>query len=52
LIVDTRGVIVTVSVSYRRMGFMVPVEMRGSYIRTGERIAGRVEYGKFRPIQR
>lgn len=55
LIVDTGGVIATVTVSYQSeplMGFLVPVEMRESYIRTGERISGRAEYGKFRPIQK
>lgn len=55
LIVDTGGVIATVTVSYQSeplMGFLVPVEMRESYIRTGERISGRAEYGKFRPIRK
>jgi hypothetical protein len=54
MIVDGAGVIATVTVSYQSeplMGFLVPVEMRESYIRYGERITGRAEYGKFRPIQ-
>jgi hypothetical protein len=55
LIVDTGGVIATVTVSYQSeplMGFLVPIEMRESYIRYGERISGRAEYGKFRPIRK
>ena len=53
LIVDGGGVIATVTVSYQSeplMGFLVPVEMRESYLRYGERISGRAEYGKFRQI--
>lgn len=48
------GVIATVTVSYQSeplMGFLVPVEMRESYVRYGERITGRAEYRKFRPIR-
>ena len=55
LIVDGAGVIATVTVSYQSeplMGFLVPVEMRETYIRGGERISGRAEYGRFRPIQK
>ena len=55
LIVDGGGVIATVTVSYQSeplMGFLVPVEMRESYIRNGERISGHAEYGKFRQIDR
>jgi hypothetical protein len=55
LIVDTGGVIATVTVSYQSeplMGLLVPVEMRESYLRYGERISGRAEYGKFRPIKK
>ena len=54
LIVDGGGVIATITVSYQSeplMGFMVPVEMRESYVRYPERISGRAEYGKFRPIR-
>ena len=43
LIVDGGGVIATVTVSYQSeplMGFLVPVEMRESYIRHRERISG------------
>ncbi len=53
LVVDSGGVIATVTVSYQTeplMGFLVPIEMRESYIRYGERISGRAEYGRFRPI--
>jgi hypothetical protein len=49
------GVIATVTVSYQSeplMGFLVPIEMRESYVRYGERISGRAEYGKFRPVQK
>ena len=49
------GVIATVTVSYQSeplMGFLVPIEMRESYVRYGERIAGRAQYGKFRPLQK
>ncbi len=55
LIVDGGGVIATVTVSYQSeplMGFLVPVEMRESYIRDGERISGRAEYSRFRPLTR
>ena len=54
LIIDGGGVIATITVSYQSeplMGFMVPVEMRESYVRYPERISGRAEYGKFRPIR-
>ena len=55
LVVDGLGVIATVTVSYQSeplMGFLVPVQMRETYIRGGERIAGHAEYGKFRPVQK
>ena len=55
LIVDGGGVIATITVSYQSeplMGFLVPVEMRETYIRGGERIAGRAEYGRFRPVEK
>jgi hypothetical protein len=54
LIVDGGGVNATVTVSYQSeplMGFLVPVEMRESYARSGERITGHAEYSKFRPIK-
>lgn len=53
LIVDGGGVLATVTVSYQTeplMGFLVPIEMRESYIGKGERITGQAEYGRFRPI--
>ena len=53
LIVDGGGVRATVTVSYQSeplMGFLVPVEMRESYERSGERITGHAEYGKFRQL--
>ena len=54
LIVDGGGVIATITVSYQSeplLGFLVPVEMRESYVRDPERITGHAEYGKFRPIR-
>jgi len=54
LVVDGGGVIATVTVSYQSeplMGFLVPVEMRESYVRYPERITGRAEYGRFRSIR-
>lgn len=55
LIVDGGGVIATVTVSYQSeplMGFLVPIEMRETYVRPGERIAGHAVYSKFRPIEK
>lgn len=55
LIVDGGGVIATVTVSYQSeplMGFLVPVEMRESYIRNPERISGHATYGRFRQLDR
>jgi hypothetical protein len=55
LIFDGGGVTATVTVSYQSeplMGFLVPVEMRESYARSGERITGHAQYGKFRQIQK
>ena len=54
LIVDGGGVIATITVSYQSeplLGFLVPVEMRESYVRDPERITGHARYGKFRPIR-
>jgi hypothetical protein len=54
LIVDGGGVLATITVSYQSeplMGFLVPVEMRETYIRNPERISGHATYGKFRQIQ-
>jgi len=53
LTVDGGGVNATVTVSYQSeplMGFLVPIEMRESYLGRGERITGHAEYGKFRQI--
>ncbi len=53
MIVDGGGVVATITVSYQSepvMGFLVPIEMRETYIRYGERISGRAEYSQFRPI--
>lgn len=54
MIVEGGGVVATVTVSYQSeplMGFLVPVEMRETYIRSGERIGGHAEYGRFRPVK-
>lgn len=53
LVVDSGGVIATITVSYQSeplMGFLVPVEMRETYIRGSERIAGHATYGRFRAL--
>lgn len=55
LIVDGGGVLATVTVSYQSeplMGFLVPVEMREVYSRSGERISGHAKYSEFRQIQK
>jgi len=55
LIVDGGGVNATVTVSYQSeplMGFLVPIEMRESYVRSGERITGHAVYSKFRPVRK
>lgn len=55
LTVDGGGVRATVTVSYQSeplMGFLVPVEMRESYLGRGERITGHAEYGRFRQISK
>ena len=55
LILDGGGVTATITVSYQSeplMGFLVPIEMRESYARSGERIIGHAEYGKFRQIEK
>ncbi len=47
------GVNATITVSYQSeplMGFLVPVEMRESYLGAGERIVGSATYGRFRPV--
>ena len=54
LIVDGGGVIATVTVSYQSeplMGFLVPIEMRETYVRPGERISGHAVYGRFRSLR-
>ena len=54
LIVEGGGVVATITVSYQSeplLGFLVPVEMRESYIAPRERVDGRAVYGRFRQIQ-
>ena len=55
MIVNGGGVIATVTVSYQSeplLGFLVPVEMRESYLRYPERMTGRAEYGQFRQVRK
>jgi len=54
MIADGGGLIATVTVSYQSeplMGFLVPIEMRESYVRSGERITGHAVYGRFRLLK-
>ena len=54
LVAEGGGVIATVTVSYQSeplMGFLVPIEMRESYLRYGERITGHAVYGRFRLLE-
>jgi hypothetical protein len=54
LVIEGDAVKATVTVSYQSeplMGFLVPVEMRESYVAKGERIEGAAVYGKFRRVQ-
>ena len=54
-LIITGDVAATVTVSYQSeplMGFLVPVEMRESYDRSGERITGHAAYGKFRQLSK
>jgi hypothetical protein len=54
LVAEGGGVIATVTVSYQSeplMGFLVPIEMRESYLRYGERISGHAVYGRFRLLK-
>ena len=54
LILLGEGVHSTVTVSYQSepvLGFLVPVEMRETYVRGGERITGQAAYGQFRQVR-
>lgn len=54
LVTEGRGVRATITVSYQSeplMGFLVPVEMRESYVHARERIVGSATYGRFRPLK-
>ncbi len=54
MVADGGGVTATVTVSYQSeplMGFLVPVEMRESYVRRGERISGHAVYERFRLLK-
>lgn len=53
LVLAGGGVNTTITVSYQSeplMGFLVPVEMRESYIASRERIVGTATYGRFRQV--
>lgn len=54
LVTAGRGVSATITVSYQSeplMGFLVPVEMRESYVHARERITGSASYGRFRQLR-
>lgn len=54
LIIQGGDLTATLTVSYQSeplMGFLVPVEMRESYVAMRERIDGSAVYGRFRPIR-
>ena len=54
LVTEGRGVSATITVSYQSeplMGFLVPVEMRESYVHAREHIVGSATYGRFRPLK-
>ena len=54
LVIEGGGVNATITVSYQSeplMGFLVPVEMRESYVSDRERIVGSASYGRFRPLK-
>ena len=54
MIADGGGVLATITVSYQSeplRGLLVPVEMRESYVRSGERISGHAVYDRFRLLK-
>jgi hypothetical protein len=54
LVVQVRDLIATITVSYQSeplMGFLVPIEMRETYVASRERVEGRATYGRFRTVK-
>ena len=54
LVIQGGDVTATITVSYQSeplMGFLVPVEMRETYVALRERVEGRATYGRFRPLK-
>jgi hypothetical protein len=54
IVAQVRDLTATITVSYQSeplMGFLVPVEMRESYIASRERVEGVATYGKFRQVK-
>lgn len=55
LLLNGGGVNATITVSYQTeplMGFLVPIAMHESYLTQTQRITGRAEYGRFRPLRK
>jgi hypothetical protein len=49
-----RDLTATITVSYQSeplMGFLVPVEMRESYVASRDRVEGQATYGRFRSLR-
>ncbi len=54
LVIQGGDVTATITVSYQSeplMGFLVPVEMRETYVALRERVEGRATYGRFRTLK-
>ncbi len=54
IVAQVRDLTATITVSYQSeplMGFLVPVEMRESYVASRERVEGVATYGKFRQVK-
>jgi hypothetical protein len=54
IVAQVRDLTATITVSYQSeplMGFLVPVEMRESYVSSRERVEGVATYGKFRQVK-
>jgi hypothetical protein len=54
VVAEVRDLTATITVSYQSeplMGFLVPVEMRESYVASRDRVEGVATYGKFRQVK-
>jgi hypothetical protein len=54
IVAQVRDLTATITVSYQSeplMGFLVPVEMRETYVASRERVEGRATYGRFRSLR-